>query len=45
LNEARARAKTEGLAHRVSFELLDYCAMDRRFDRIVSVGMFEHAGV
>ena len=27
------------------FELLDYRAADRRFDRIVSVGMFEHVGV
>jgi cyclopropane-fatty-acyl-phospholipid synthase len=45
LNEARARAEAEGLADRVSFELLDYRAMDRRFDRIVSVGMFEHVGV
>ena len=45
LHEARARADAEGLADRVSFELLDYRAMDRRFDRIVSVGMFEHVGV
>ena len=45
LAEARHRAAAEGLADRVSFELLDYRAMDRRFDRIVSVGMFEHVGV
>jgi cyclopropane-fatty-acyl-phospholipid synthase len=45
LNEARARAESDGLTDRVSFELLDYRAMDRRFDRIVSVGMFEHVGV
>ena len=45
LTEARARAAAEGLADRVSFELLDYRAVDRRFDRIVSVGMFEHVGV
>src|SRR5580698_2157874 len=45
LNEARARAEAEGLADRVSFELLDYRAVDRTFDRIVSVGMFEHVGV
>jgi cyclopropane-fatty-acyl-phospholipid synthase len=45
LNEARARAAAEGLTDRVSFELLDYRAMDRTFDRIVSVGMFEHVGV
>ena len=45
LNEARARAAAEGLSDRVSFELLDYRAVDRTFDRIVSVGMFEHVGV
>jgi cyclopropane-fatty-acyl-phospholipid synthase len=45
LAEARSRAAAEGLADRVSFELLDYRAIDRRFDRIVSVGMFEHVGV
>jgi cyclopropane-fatty-acyl-phospholipid synthase len=45
LNEARNRAATEGLADRVTFELLDYRAVDRKFDRIVSVGMFEHVGV
>ena len=45
LNEARARAAAEGLQDRVSFELLDYRALDRTFDRIVSVGMFEHVGV
>jgi len=45
LSEARARATNEGLADRVTFELLDYRAVDRKFDRIISVGMFEHVGV
>jgi len=45
LAEARARAAAEGLADRVSFEMLDYRAVSQRFDRIVSVGMFEHVGV
>ena len=45
LTEARARAKAEGLEDRVTFELLDYRSLHRRFDRIVSVGMFEHVGV
>ncbi|HLJ06501.1 MAG TPA: cyclopropane-fatty-acyl-phospholipid synthase family protein [Acetobacteraceae bacterium] len=45
LNESQSRAAADGLADRVSFELLDYRAMDRKFDRIVSVGMFEHVGV
>jgi len=45
LAEAQARAAAEGLSDRVQFELLDYRALHRRFDRIVSVGMFEHVGV
>ena len=45
LSEAKARAAKEGLADRVSFELQDYRTLDRPFDRIVSVGMFEHVGV
>jgi cyclopropane-fatty-acyl-phospholipid synthase len=45
LAEAQARADVEGLADRVSFQLLDYRAADQSFDRIVSVGMFEHVGV
>jgi cyclopropane-fatty-acyl-phospholipid synthase len=45
LAEAQARAEAEGLADRVSFQLLDYRAADQRFDRVVSVGMFEHVGV
>jgi cyclopropane-fatty-acyl-phospholipid synthase len=45
LAEARARAAAAGLADRVRFELLDYRALDQRFDRIVSVGMFEHVGI
>lgn len=38
------RARQLGLAGHVRFELKDYRALDRRFDRIVSVGMFEHVG-
>jgi cyclopropane-fatty-acyl-phospholipid synthase len=45
LAESRARAEAEGLADRVKFELVDYRALEQRFDRIVSVGMFEHVGV
>ena len=45
LAEARARAKAEGLEDRVTFELMDYRAMHQSFDRIVSVGMFEHVGL
>ncbi len=39
------RAKQLGLDDRVRFELRDYRLVNGRFDRIVSVGMFEHVGV
>lgn len=42
---ARRRAKEEGLEDKVSFLLLDYRLVEDSFDRIVSVGMFEHVGV
>jgi cyclopropane-fatty-acyl-phospholipid synthase len=42
---AQSRAQAAGLADRVRFELRDYRELDQRFDRIVSVGMFEHVGV
>jgi len=45
LAESRARAAAEGLSDRVRFELLDYRAVSGKFDRIVSVGMFEHVGI
>ena len=45
LSTARARAHEAGLADRVRFELLDYRALRGTYDRIVSVGMFEHVGI
>jgi cyclopropane-fatty-acyl-phospholipid synthase len=42
---ANTRAARAGLADRVRFELCDYREVSGRFDRIVSVGMFEHVGV
>jgi cyclopropane-fatty-acyl-phospholipid synthase len=45
LETARARAAEAGLSDRVRFELIDYRAVTAQFDRIVSVGMFEHVGV
>ena len=45
LKVARARAEAAGVADRVTFELVDYRDLTGRFDRIVSVGMFEHVGV
>ncbi|MDP6814512.1 MAG: cyclopropane-fatty-acyl-phospholipid synthase family protein [Alphaproteobacteria bacterium] len=43
--EAQRRAREAGLVDRVRFELRDYREVPGRFDRIVSVGMFEHVGV
>ncbi|TFI59008.1 class I SAM-dependent methyltransferase [Sphingomonas parva] len=41
---ARRRAAAAGVADRVRFELRDYREIQGRFDRIVSIGMFEHVG-
>jgi cyclopropane-fatty-acyl-phospholipid synthase len=41
---ANERAQKDGLAERVRFHLRDYRAETGRYDRIVSVGMFEHVG-
>ena len=40
----RKRAKQARLEERVRFALQDYREIEERFDRIVSVGMFEHVG-
>ncbi len=45
LRVSRERARRRGLADRVRFELRDYREQTGVFDRIVSVGMFEHVGV
>ncbi|MDI7863125.1 cyclopropane-fatty-acyl-phospholipid synthase family protein [Rhizobiaceae bacterium n13] len=42
---AAQRAEKARLADRVRFELKDYRDVEGPFDRIVSVGMFEHVGV
>ncbi|OAJ67001.1 cyclopropane-fatty-acyl-phospholipid synthase family protein [Gluconobacter cerinus] len=44
LEEARARVRAEGLEGQVRFELMDYRNVHHEFDRVVSVGMFEHVG-
>ncbi len=44
LKTARRRAEEAGVADRVKFELIDYRKVEGVFDRIVSVGMFEHVG-
>src|SRR6185436_19880165 len=42
---ARNRAEEKALTGKVEFRLQDYRNVAERFDRIVSVGMFEHIGV
>lgn len=42
---SKQRTKTLGLNDRVQFKLQDYRQVEGTFDRIVSVGMFEHVGV
>lgn len=42
---ANRRAQDRGLADRARFMLQDYRTLKGPFDRIVSVGMFEHVGV
>jgi len=45
LDVARERARRHGLEDRVEFHLRDYREQTGQFDRIVSVGMFEHVGL
>ena len=42
---ATRRAAEAGLSDRVTFKLCDYRDVEGTFDRIVSVGMFEHVGL
>ena len=45
LGVAQARARAQRLSAQAQFRLQDYRETSGRFDRIVSVGMFEHVGV
>lgn len=45
LKVSRQRARDAGLSDRVWFHLRDYREQTGVFDRIVSVGMFEHVGI
>ena len=45
LEASRARAVVAGVADRVSFELQDYRTVRGTYDRVVSIGMFEHVGI
>jgi cyclopropane-fatty-acyl-phospholipid synthase len=38
------KAKELNLENQLTFKLIDYRELDEKFDRIVSVGMFEHVG-
>ena len=44
LNYCNQKAKELNLQNQVKFKLMDYRELDEKFDRIVSVGMFEHVG-
>ncbi|HNN57054.1 MAG TPA: cyclopropane-fatty-acyl-phospholipid synthase family protein, partial [Novosphingobium sp.] len=42
---AQERAAAAGVANKVRFELIDYRDVNQTFDRIASIGMFEHVGL
>ena len=42
---ARAKVKRLGLEDRVTFELIDYSNVSGQFDKIASIGMYEHIGL
>ena len=44
-NTASKRAQEEGLSDKISFKIQDYRNETHKYDRIVSVGMFEHVGI
>tara|TARA_B100001175_G_scaffold273359_1_gene247002 strand:+ start:323 stop:1510 length:1188 start_codon:yes stop_codon:yes gene_type:complete len=44
LQYSNNKAKEMNLGNQVEFKLMDYRELNKKFDRIVSVGMFEHVG-
>ncbi len=44
LEYAQQKAKEMNLENQVEFRLTDYRQLNEKFDRVVSVGMFEHVG-
>ena len=44
LNYCKKKAKELNLENQVNFKLMDYRELNEKFDRVVSVGMFEHVG-
>ncbi len=45
LRVSQARSEQSGLKRHVRFKIQDFRQIEGRFDRIVSIGMFEHVGV
>ena len=43
-NYCKKKAKELNLENQLNFKLMDYRELNEKFDRIVSVGMFEHVG-
>jgi len=43
-NYCEKKAKELNLENQVTFKLIDYRQLNEKFDRIVSIGMFEHVG-
>ena len=44
LKYSKKKAKEMNLENQVQFRLIDYRQINEKFDRVVSVGMFEHVG-
>jgi len=44
LEYSKKKAKEMNLSNQVEFKLIDYRQLNEKFDRVVSVGMFEHVG-
>jgi len=44
LNYCKKKIKEQNLENQVNFKLMDYRELNEKFDRVVSVGMFEHVG-
>ena len=44
LKYSKKKAKEMNLENQVQFKLIDYRQINEKFDRVVSVGMFEHVG-
>ena len=42
---ARQRIEEEGLSDKITIEIKSYTELEQRFDKISSIGMFEHVGI